>query len=113
MRASELLGRPVVDSEGHSLGPVRDLRLDHGATAGRVRARWVVVGGHELAHRLGYVDGRTRGPAVLARLLRGGWRDTALAVPVAAVASWGPDVVRLSRPATETARPVSELRESL
>lgn len=108
MLASDLLGRRVVDSEGREIGVLRDVRVDSHLPQEELRARWLVVGGHELAHRFGYVDGRTRGPALLMLLLRRGRRDQAVAVPVESVASWGPTVVRLASTAERVARPVDE-----
>ncbi|MFI7585467.1 PRC-barrel domain-containing protein [Spongisporangium articulatum] len=109
MHASDLLGRPVLDADGRDLGPLRDLRVDPHLQDGRLPVRWLVVGGHDLAHRFGFVDGRTRGPAVLLRLLRGGRRDTALAVAATDVASWGPDVVRLRGAAADVTRNVADV----
>ena len=106
MRASDLLGLPVVDAEGVVLGPLRDLRVDRDRVEGGLQVRWLVVGGQELAHRFGYVDGRTRGPWLLERLLRGRSADTALAVPASAVRSWGPERVELTEARERAVVPV-------
>jgi len=105
MRGSDLLGLPVVDVSGAVLGPLRDLRIDGDERDGRLTVRWLVVGGREWAHRFGYIDGRTRGPWLLERLLRGS-SDSAVAVAASAVAQWGPDQVLLSEPAGAAAVPV-------
>lgn len=107
MRASELLAGQVVDSTGTTLGPLRDLRVDVDPDDGTVAVRWLVIGGRELAHRFGYFDGRTRGPMLLDRLLRGS-HDSAVAVPASAVASWGPGRVVLRGPGDVHAVPIEE-----
>lgn len=108
MHASELIGSPVEDCDGRRLGPLQDLRVDAPDGRERLVLRWLVVGGGNLAHRFGYIDGRTHGPALLERLVRRGDRDRAIAVPAAAVASWGPDTIRLRETADACARPVED-----
>jgi hypothetical protein len=107
MRASDLLGSPVVDSEGVVIGPLRDVRIDPEPQDGRLAVHWLVIGGRELAHRFGYFDGRTKGPWLLDRLLRGR-SDSAVAVRATAVAEWGPDRVVLSGPASRDVMPIEE-----
>lgn len=106
MLGSELLGMPVVDADGTDLGPVRDVRVDARPTDGRLTVRWLVVGGRELAHRFGYIDGRTRGPWLLERLLRGDRHDDAIAVRATDVAQWGPDVISLRARADQVRVPL-------
>ncbi len=108
MRASDLLGSLVVDADGAEVGVLRDLRIDAELHEDRLRVHWLVVGGHELAHRFGYLDGRTKGPWLLERILRRGPRDTALAVRADAVADWGPGRVVLTGTADRVAVPVEE-----
>ena len=112
MRATDILGLPVVDRYGIELGPLRDLRIDGDLDAGPLRVRWLVVGGHETAHRFGYVDGRTRGPWLLKWLLRHGGEDTALAVPAASVKSWGPDRIVLEGRRDDAAVAVEQAAQS-
>jgi sporulation protein YlmC with PRC-barrel domain len=108
VRATDLLGSLVVDADGAEVGVLRDLRVDAELHGDRLRVRWLLVGGHELAHRFGYVDGRTRGPWLLERMLRRGGRDTGLAVRAESVQEWTPGRVVLTAPAERVAVAVEE-----
>ena len=103
MRASELLGTRVVDRSGEGVGAVRDLLVAAGASGDRALGhRPRVVGlivdegglATQLAHAWGYAEGRSTGPAPLAKLAA---RAAASARYVAAdqVGEWGPDSIRL------------------
>jgi sporulation protein YlmC with PRC-barrel domain len=79
MRASELLGLPVTDPDGRSLGQVLDVRLvQQGRLRGNRRALQVeglVVGSRQLAAQLGYDRYEAIGPAPLRGLVRWLVRD--------------------------------------
>jgi len=76
MRATDLLGSTVFDSDGEPVGAVRDLRLtaggrivaDSGQPAYRVSA--LECGPIGIAHRLGYGQRQIKGPWPLTVLLR-------------------------------------------
>lgn len=108
MRSSELLGSMVADSAGATVGPVRDVRLAQTPVEGRLQIESLVVGGHELAHRFGYVDGRTKGPALIKWVLRRGSRDKAVVVAASNVATWGPGTIILSGTTSEVAIPIEQ-----
>ena len=93
MRATELLGRSVVDRDGVALGPVRDVRV--------VRDDWRVVGlvvgdGRlaRIAHGWGFTEGRAQGPWPLRALTAEAVRRARF-VASEQVAAWGPGEVRL------------------
>lgn len=106
MKASELLGRPVLGADATALGVVHDLRVvlppapagddpraDRtmpGTSRGPVVVG-LVVGPDtlrcRLAHSWGYAQGRTRGPALLRALATTGG-SYVRTVPVEDVASW-------------------------
>ncbi|WP_435769506.1 PRC-barrel domain-containing protein [Nocardioides sp. SYSU DS0651] len=104
MRASELLGRAVVDGRGEELGLVHDVRV--AVPDGDLPARHpdapppphevpivvsLVVGPGtrrcRLAFAWGYGQDRTRGPLLFAAVLGGAWR-AACEVPVDDVVAW-------------------------
>jgi hypothetical protein len=99
MRASELLGRPVLDAGGRRLGVVTDLRCVKEAAPdgawGVLRLDALVVDERQLGSRLGY-DRHQRSPALLRGLLRR-LHGHATVVPWSAVASWSSAGIRLSR----------------
>lgn len=68
IRASDLLGTPVVDRDGRSLGRVRDLRLH--AEGDDHRIDGLVTGRGVIAERLGYAYGEAAGPWLLAAVMR-------------------------------------------
>jgi hypothetical protein len=74
VRASDLLGLPVVGPEGEPLGHVVDLRLvQDGPLLGglaALRIDGVVVGRHSVTARLGYDRTDARGPWLLRVLAR-------------------------------------------
>jgi hypothetical protein len=76
MRGTELLGATVYDSDGRSVGAVRDLRLAMGGAAvqdsGRPAYRLVALecGPAGVAHRLGYGRRPLSGPWPLTVLVR-------------------------------------------
>ncbi|MDP9401641.1 MAG: hypothetical protein M3P39_12015 [Actinomycetota bacterium] len=109
MRASELLASQVVDASGHSLGPVRDLRVTHDGD--RIHVAGIVVCDAPLAraaHAWGFAEGRARGPWLLRALTA---RATARArfVPAHRVVDWGPGLVRIAGDAND----LSPLTEDL
>ena len=74
MRASDVLGRPVIGPAGTPLGMVVDVRLVQdgpllGAFAA-LRIEGFVVGRHRLASRLGYDRFDAQGPWVVGHLVR-------------------------------------------
>lgn len=80
MRASDLLGRPVLGPDGESLGMVVDVRLMQdgpllGAYAA-LRIEGFIVGRHRLASRLGYDRFDAQGPWAIGHLVRLLTRDT-------------------------------------
>lgn len=111
MRASELLGRPVLDATGTALGIVHDLQVrlpadaadaaeapeadtaDADASTHPTVVR-LVVGPDDfrcrLAYSWGYAQSRSRGPALL-RVLLAGQGSRARAVAVGDVISWDHD----------------------
>lgn len=100
MRASELIGSPVVDESGCSIGVVRDLRVAVGGD-GVVEGFpvvGVVIGEPGLrsaaAHAWGYAQGRAAAPWPLRRWLEPAVADS-LFVPAERVIEWGPDPLRL------------------
>lgn len=105
MRASELLGAPVIDASGREIGVVQDLRALREAesaavsTRGRVRIAALIIGGDglidKMAHGWGFAEGRTEGPWILRRLTSRSV-DAARVVPASLVESWGPERVRLN-----------------
>jgi hypothetical protein len=110
MRLAELIGMPVVDQNGTSVGVVHDVR----ARVERDRT-WEVTGiviDHDrvltrAAHAWGYASGRCSGPAPFRVLFHRAARDARFA-PVGLVAAWGPDAVRLDARRAELA-PLAEV----
>ena len=74
MRASDLLGREVVDADGHPIGRVHDLRstLDRSAIGGArgIPISHLIVGPRWMGGRLGYSHGDVKGPWLLRSTLR-------------------------------------------
>jgi hypothetical protein len=98
VRVAELLASVVIDRNGRSLGPVRDIRL-----SGDLSIAGVVVGGGflaTLAHAWGFAEGRAAGPWPLRALTASATR-AARFVPADVVVEWGPGRVRLSATASE------------
>jgi hypothetical protein len=97
MRASELLGRPVLDAAGPRIGLVADLRCVKEAAPdgawGVLRLDALVVDRRQVGSRLGY-DRHQRSPVLLRGLVRGLHGRTTV-IPWSAVASWSQDRVRL------------------
>jgi hypothetical protein len=97
MRASEVLGREVVDGQGAGVGVVHDLRVllptsdTAPAAADGLRLLALVVGPGDLRCRLAYAwglaQGRARGPWLLRALVLGK-AARGRAVPAEDVASW-------------------------
>jgi sporulation protein YlmC with PRC-barrel domain len=89
MRASELLGRRVLDGDGREVGIVHDVVVRLGDD-GRVSVSGLVVAPAtvraRLAHAWGYAQGRARGPAVLRSWVMAGTPSEV--VPAARVRSW-------------------------
>jgi hypothetical protein len=72
---SELLGLPVVTTEGAELGKVHDAVIVQDGPVGAngragLRLHALAVGPRSLGAQLGYVQGTVRGPWLLRRLLR-------------------------------------------
>ncbi len=70
MQMSDVMGRPVVDAAGTSVGQVSDVRLVQDGPfiegfGNALRLDAVVVGRGGVASRLGYVRGDVRGPWLL------------------------------------------------
>lgn len=74
MRASELLGLPVVGPGGMTLGTVLDVRLaQDGPLLGgfaAMRIAGFIVGKHHVSARLGYDRREAQGPAMISWLVR-------------------------------------------
>ena len=75
MRLSELLGRPVVDADGTSLGEVRDVRLVQdgplqGTFGAAFRVDGLIIGRYEVASRLGFERRGVKGPWLVAAIVR-------------------------------------------
>lgn len=74
MRAGELIGRTVADADGRPVGVCTDLRfwVTHGVpdTAPELRLAAILVSPRHAGSLLGYERGRTRGPRLLAALVR-------------------------------------------
>lgn len=89
MRASELLGRPVVDHRGRRVGIVHDVRVRLGDDGG-LSVSGLVVGPAtaraRLAHAWGYAQDRAIAPALLRSWLLAG--PSSDVVPAARVHSW-------------------------
>lgn len=97
MRASELIGRPVLDGSGRRIGLVTDLRCVREPAPngqwGLLRLDALVIGRRQAGARLGY-DRHQRAPALvrgLARRIHG----RATVVPWSAVDTWDTTAVRL------------------
>lgn len=107
MRASELLGRPVVDPDGVEIGQIWDIRCGESRSAIRSTSSLsiasLVVGPNSFGRRLGYTYGDVHGPWLLTRLL--GWlgRHDRI-VPLNRIADLGPPVT-LSVSADQLAHP--------
>ncbi|MBW3618839.1 MAG: PRC-barrel domain-containing protein [Actinobacteria bacterium] len=74
LRASDLLGTPVVERSGRRLGRLRDLRLRADGDVHRIDG--LVTGRGVVAERLGYAYGEVVGPALLVALMRRAERRT-------------------------------------
>ena len=97
MRASDLLGRPVLDATGRRIGLVTDLRCvkEAGPDAawGVLRLESLVVDERQIGSRLGY-DRHQRSPALLRGVMRR-LHGRSTVVPWSRVARWSRDEVRL------------------
>jgi hypothetical protein len=102
MRASELIGLPVLDAAGHRIGVVTDLRCvkepGPGGAWGVLTLQALVVDRRRVGSRLGY-DRHQRSPALLRGLARR-LHGQATVVPWSSVRSWDSTAVHLG-----TARP--------
>lgn len=89
MRASELLGRRVLDEDGRPAGIVHDVLVRVG-DGGSVTVSGIVVAPgtvrSRLAHAWGYAQGRAHGPFVMRALLRAG--TSSEVIPTAQVRAW-------------------------
>jgi hypothetical protein len=96
MRASDLLGRPVIDVDGRRVGVVTDLRCVKEAAPdgawGVLRLDALVVDERQLGARLGY-DRHQRSPALLGGLMRR-LHGRATVIPWSSVESWTPTEIR-------------------
>lgn len=107
MRASDLIGRRVVDRDGHRVGHVVDLVVDQdGPLLGlhaALRVHTLVVSRHVSGSQLGYTSRRQqRGPWLVAVAARWLHRRHAL-VPWSAIADRA-DEIRLRVPAADLDR---------
>jgi sporulation protein YlmC with PRC-barrel domain len=109
MRLSDLLGREVVDRDGHPLGRIRDVRLQARGPVGSgalaaLDVETIVVDDAGAAVRLGYVRGGVRGPWLLKALA--GWQERkALEIPWADLeVPERPEPLRVRRLRRELAR---------
>jgi hypothetical protein len=97
MRASDLIGRPVLDSSGRRLGLVTDLRCVRepapGGQWGLLRLDALVVGRRPAGARLGY-DRHQRSPMLVRGLMRR-MHGEATVLPWSAVDSWDATAIRL------------------
>jgi len=98
MRLSDLLGSPVHDEGGTSLGKLVDLRVVRDADGG-LRVEALLVGRGGVAERLGYVRHQVRGPWLLAAVARRVERELE-EVLAARVVDWrsGDGSIRLGPP---------------
>ena len=97
MRASDLLGATVIDTDGRRRGDIADLRLDWDGPGGEIRLAGVVVDDGRLARfalASGALSGRLDRPALLVRLLRRAARNAQF-VAADDVEEWPPGAVRV------------------
>lgn len=98
MKASELLGRSVVDATGALVGTVVDVRLAYRAHPrdgqAHIAVTALVVDRAAWPHRWGIASGRSNGPLLLRALARAASRNTHR-IPVADVADWHLNLIRL------------------
>jgi hypothetical protein len=98
MKASELLGSTVVDATGAAVGRVVDVRLAHRAQPrngeAHIAVTALVVDRAAWPHRWGIASGRSNGPSLLRVLARAASRN-GRRIPVADVAEWQPNAIRL------------------
>jgi hypothetical protein len=83
MRITDLIGKPVVDAEGGSLGKVHDVRLVRQAPygeSGALRVDGIIAGKGGIAVRLGYASADLTGPWLL-KVVLGRMSRHALFVP--------------------------------
>lgn len=102
MRAVELIGCHVVDSDGRRIGTVHDLRLvagpqTHGLSGYRLDA--LVTGSASIGSRVGYAGGRTSGPWPLPQLFARLSREVHV-VPWREVGEIDEKLIRLRVPAS-------------
>jgi sporulation protein YlmC with PRC-barrel domain len=106
MRASDLLGRRVVDRGGQHLGVVVDLRCEQDGPLQNLHAAFrvhaLVVSRHVTGSLLGYDRGGQRGPWLVATLARRLHRNSVL-VPWSAIAE-GTEPIQLQVDAAQLAR---------
>jgi hypothetical protein len=101
MRASELIGSPVVDESGRAVGIVRDLRVvvDEPAPGGGFPIAALVLSEPTAraaaAHAWGFAEGRAEGPELLRRALLPAV-ERSLVVAVDRVLDWGPARLRIA-----------------
>ena len=97
MRASELLGLPVLHSAGRRIGLVADLRCAKEAAPdgswGQLRVESLVVDRRRIGSRLGY-DRQERSPALIRVIIRR-LHGRSTIVPWSRVAGWSASGVRL------------------
>lgn len=100
MRLSDLMGLRVIDENGDDLGKVEDVRLEESGPVVPMtgRSNWalsgLIVGGLGAAHRLGYMHGDVRGPALLRAVMRRIGRKGHF-VPWDRIAEFGEDRIRI------------------
>lgn len=100
MRASELIGSPVLDESGRPAGIVRDLRVaeDLSVGSGHFPIVGLVISDDgplaAAAHAWGFAEGRSSGPALLRMLFARAVEGSSF-VAVDRIADWGPDRIRI------------------
>lgn len=94
MRASEIIGRRVLDPHGRDIGRVHDIRIERSGDAYRICG--LTVGPVAVAQRLGYGRGQMNGPWPLTVLFRA-LASRSLFVPWADVVSLPSGAVQIRR----------------
>jgi sporulation protein YlmC with PRC-barrel domain len=108
MRASEIIGRRVLDVHDRDIGRVHDIRIERSDDTFRICG--LTVGPVAVAQRLGYGRGQMAGPWPLTALFRA-LASRSLYVPWSDVTALPPGTVRICRSKQEL-RSVREVDHS-